>query len=169
MSLADRARGMLARFVLGLVNDAAKMQSLQGTIYAEQTPDDAEHFQHYGFTSVPKAGAEGIALALGGSRGNTVVINVDDRRFRLTGLQSGEVALYDDIGHKMHLTRDGVVIDGGGQDIRFINAPTVRIETNLHVVGAITSTGDVTAGGVSLQNHRHGGVTAGAAQTGTPV
>lgn len=160
---------MIGRAIVSLVNDATKMQALQVTIMAGQTPDDVEHFQHYGFTSVPKTGAEGIALAIGGSTGHTVVINVDDRRFRLKALQGGEVALYDDLGHKVHLTRDGIVIDGAGQDIRFINAPTVRVETNLHVVGAITATGDITAGAISLQTHRHSGVTAGGAQTGTPV
>lgn len=35
--------------------------------------------------------------------------------------------------------------------------------------GSMTVTGDVTANGTSVHTHKHGGVTAGAAQTGTPV
>ncbi|HQR98320.1 MAG: phage baseplate assembly protein V [Burkholderiaceae bacterium] len=169
MSIGDRVRGMISRAVISLVNDAAKLQALQVTLLAGQTPDDAEHFQHYGFTSVPHAGAEGIALAIGGSTGHTVIINVDDRRYRVKGLPNGEVVVYDDLGHKVHLTRAGIVIDGAGQDIRFINTPTVRVEANLHVTGAITAVGNVTGAGISLQGHVHGGVQAGAAQTGTPV
>lgn len=169
MSTADRVRGMISRAVVGLVNDAFKLQGLQVTIMADQTPDDVERFQSYGLTSVPHPGAEGIALAIGGSTGHTVMISVDDRRFRLTGLQDGEVALYDDLGHKVHLTRDGIVLDGAGQDIRLINTPTVRVEADFHVTGEITAVGDVTGAGISLATHKHGGVMAGAAETGMPV
>jgi phage baseplate assembly protein V len=169
MSMGDRVRGMISRAVISLVNDAAKLQALQVTMMADQTPDDVERFQTYGHTSVPHPGAEGIGLAIGGSTGHTVVICVDDRRYRVKGLQGGEVALYDDLGHKVYLTRDGIVVDGAGQDIRFVNAPTVRVETDLHVTGEITAVGDVTGAGISLQTHKHGGVVAGGAQTGTPV
>lgn len=137
MSIAERVRGMIGRAIVNLVNDAAKMQSLQATIFAEQTPDDLEHFQHYGYTSVPLPGAEGIALALGGSTGNTVVINVDDRRYRLKGLKDGEVALYDDLGHKVHLTRDGIVIDGAGQPVKMVNLTKLRVEADLEATGQI--------------------------------
>ena len=181
MSLADRVRGMVSRAVVSLVNDAYKMQALQVTLQADQTPDDAEHFQHYGLTSVPFAGAEGIALAVGGSTGHTVVINVDDRRYRVKALATGEVCLYDDLGHKVYLTRAGIVVDGGGQTIRLTNAPLVKVETNLQVTGSITAggnvsvtgsvaaTGNMTGAGVSLQTHVHGGVQPGGGSTGTPV
>lgn len=176
---------MIGRAIINLVNDASKMQSVQATIFAEQTPDDLEHFQHYGLTSVPLPGAEGLALALGGSTGNTVVINVDDRRYRLKGLLGGEVALYDDLGHCVHLTRNGIVIKGAGQQVLITDTPMVRMESNLHVTGnitgdgtlditggmtgggglgvtgAITATGDVKAGNISLQNHRHADLTSG--------
>lgn len=124
-----RLRGMVSRAVVSLVNDSLKMQSLQVTLMADQTPDDAEHFQNYGFTSVPFAGAEGIALAVGGSTGHTVVINVDDRRYRLKNLPGGEVALYDDIGQKIHLTRTGIVISGSGLPISITNTSSVTIDT----------------------------------------
>ena len=173
--LMSRLRGMVSRAVVSLVNDSLKMQGLQVTLMADQTPDDAEHFQHYGFTSVPLPGAEGIALAVGGSTGHTVVINVDDRRYRVKALQAGEVCLYDDLGHKVTLTRDGIVIDGAGQQVRIINTPMTRLESPLHVTGNITCDGniatpaDVTAGAVSLKTHKHGGVAVGGAQTSTPV
>ncbi len=40
---------------------------------------------------------------------------VADRRFRLKGLARGEVALYDDQGQSVTLTRAGIVVNGGGQ------------------------------------------------------
>lgn len=39
----------------------------------------------------------------------------------------------------------------------------------LTIIGTVTVTGDVIADGISLKNHRHGGVVAGVAQTGVPV
>lgn len=159
--LMTRLRGMVSRAVVSLVNDAAKLQALQVTLMADQVPDDAEHFQHYGFSSVAHAGAEGIALAVGGSTGHTVVINVDDRRYRIKNLASGEVVLYDDLGHTVHLTRNGIVINGAGHP--------VTVNGDLVVNGTVTASGNVTGAGVSLAGHRHGGVTVGGAQTGTPV
>lgn len=137
MSVADRVRGMIRRSVIGLVNDAMKLQSVQVTLMAGQTPDDVEHFQHYGLTSVPHKGAEGIGLGIGGSTGHTVVICVDDRRYRLTGLQAGEVALYDDLGHKVHLTRAGIVVDGGGHQLNMVNLTKLRVEADIDATGQI--------------------------------
>ncbi|OYZ03506.1 MAG: hypothetical protein B7Y42_00575 [Polaromonas sp. 28-63-22] len=181
MSLADRVRGMVSRAVVSLVNDAFKMQALQVTLQADQTPDDAEHFQHYGYTSVPLPGAEGIALAVGGSSGHIVVINVDDRRYRIKGLAAGEVCLYDDQGQRVHLTRAGIVVKGAGKPVTITDTPLVKIEANLQVTGSITgqngmavtgaiaATGDVTAAGTSLRTHVHSGVQPGAGNTGAPV
>ncbi len=148
-----RVRGMIARAVLNLVNDATKLQALQVTLLADQVADEVEHFQHYGFTSVPHAGAEGIALAIGGSTGNTVVVNVDDRRYRLKALPNGEVALYDDLGHKVHLTRDGIVIDGAGQLVKMVNLTKLRIEADIEATGQIKDQCD-TAGSRTMAQMR---------------
>ncbi len=37
---------------------------------------------------------------------------MSDRRYRLKGLQTGEVAVYDDQGQSVTLTREGIVVDG---------------------------------------------------------
>jgi phage baseplate assembly protein V len=113
-ALRNRVRGMVQRCVVSLVKDSFKLQGLQVTMLDGQTPDDVEHFQQYGYTSHPHAGAEGIALAIGGSTGHTVVMNVDDRRYRVQNLQAGEVCLYTDEdaqdgGHRIHFKRGQVI------------------------------------------------------------
>jgi hypothetical protein len=59
-----------------------------------------------------------------------------------------------------------------------LKATTVEIDATASVTmttptftvnGAMTVTGDVTAQGTSVHNHKHGGVTPGSGQTGTPV
>lgn len=119
---------MVARVVLGLVDDAQKMQRVQVEGYAGVVRG-VEHFQHYGFTSSPLPGAEGIALAVGGSTNHQVVINIDDRRYRLKAMQGGEVALYDDLGQCAHFTRDGIVIKGAGLPMRFEDTPSITFDT----------------------------------------
>jgi phage baseplate assembly protein V len=128
---------MISRAIVGLVNDAFKMQTLQVTLFAGQTPDEVERFQNYGLSSVPHAGAEGIALKIGGSTGHTVVVSVDDRRFRMTGLADGEVALHDDLGHIVHLTRNGIVINGAGHLVKMVNLTKLRVEAGIDATGEI--------------------------------
>lgn len=106
--LARRIRLAAVRAVVTLINDATRMQGVQVKLLADEVADQVERFQNYGLTSVPHAGAEGIYLSLNGSRDHGVVICVDDRRYRLTGLADGEVALYDDIGQRVHLKRNGI-------------------------------------------------------------
>jgi len=172
--IANRVRLAIARAVLGAVNDAAKLQAVQVTLGADVVRDDAEHFQHYGFTSVPLPGAEGIGLAVGGSTDHLVVINIDDRRFRLKALPAGEVALYDDLGHKVHLTRNGIVIDGAGQLVSFVNLERLRVEADIDCTGEIKDRCDGAGTTLSaLQNannvHRHPETGATTLVSDTPV
>lgn len=150
--LAHRLRLVVARAVLGLVNDAAKLQAVQVTLQEGVVRDKVEHFQSYGLTSVTHAGAEGVALAVGASTDHTVVIAVDDRRYRLRGLQTGEVALYDDMGHKVYLTRNGIVIDGAGQLVKMQNLSKLRVEAGIDSTGEIKDLCD--SGGKTMSSMR---------------
>lgn len=174
MSTGDRVRGMVSRAVVGAANDAPKLQTVQMELFAGQVADDIENFQQYGLTSVAHAGAEGIALKIGGSTGNTVVINVADRRYRITSLAAGEVCLYDDLGHKVHLTRAGIVIDGGGHLVTMINLEKLRVEADLDATGEIRDRCDTPESRTmqemrtSHAEHTHPENDAGG-QTGTPT
>lgn len=151
--LAPLARGLgnlMARGTVVLAKSTTKMQTLQVKLLSGEVKDGVEHFEVYGLTARPKSGAEHITLFLGGDRSHGVTIMVADRRHRPTGLAEGEVALYDDLGHKVHLTRSGIVIDGGGHAVNVVNAP------------------DLLVGGISAVHHTHGGIQPGAGSTGGP-
>lgn len=132
--MARRIGNLLSRGVVGFVDSARKMQSLQVNLLAGESKDDIEHFEPYGFTSCPKPGAETIAAFFDGDRSTGVVLVVADRRFRLTGLAAGEVAIHDDQGQKVHLTRAGIVIEGAGLPIKITDTPTVTIEASTSIV-----------------------------------
>ena len=167
--LGNRVRLAIGRAVLGSVNDAAKLQAVQVTLRADEVRDDAEHFQHYGFTSVPLPGAEGIGLAVGGRTDHMVVINIDDRRFRLKGLPGGEVAIYDDLGHQVHLTRAGIVINGGGHQVVMTNLAKLRVEADIEATGQIKDLCDGTGKSMSAMRTTFNGHVHGENDSGGPT
>ncbi|SNT07898.1 phage baseplate assembly protein V [Pseudomonas segetis] len=152
-----RMRLLVSRGVLKLVDDAQSLQSVQVTLLGE-SPAWAERFQSYGLTSNPHPGAEGIVASVGGARAHLVAIAVDDRRYRLASLKTGEVALYDDLGQSVHLTRDGIVIKGAGLPLAFVECPVVTMDGDLEVAGNVrdhTSTMQDMRG--IYNSHNHGG------------
>lgn len=160
---------MVTRAVVTLVNDAAKMQTLQLSLLADETLDGAEHWQQYGFTAVPHAGAEALVVSVGGHRAHSVVIACGDRRYRLIGMQGGEVAIYTDEEDKIHFKR-GRVIDIETHTLNIKAATAVNFDTPLITsTGRIESDGDQVAGGISQVGHVHGGVMDGPSQTGVPA
>lgn len=173
---------MVSRGVVSLVNDALKLQGLQIAAFADETLDEIERFQQYGLTSHPLPGAEAIVLSLGGARSHSVVIAADDRRHRKTNLAAGEVALYTDEGDMVLLKRGRIVEITAGTKVKVtapqvevvattkvqMTTPLVEITGNLNVGGAVVAQGNVTAGTIGLQTHRHGGVSPGGSLTAVP-
>ncbi|EGJ49056.1 phage baseplate assembly protein V [Desulfocurvibacter africanus] len=108
---------MVTRAVVSLVDSEQAMQLLQIKGLADELLDDCEHFEAYGFTSNPHPGAEGVALAAGGNRSHCIVVCVGDRRYRLKGLKSGEVAIYTDEGDSVHFQRGRKIKVTGGEEV----------------------------------------------------
>lgn len=105
--LEMKIANVIARGVIERVNDATKLQSVQFGALDDETIDDGERFQEYGFTSVPLAGSEAVIVFPDGDRGHPLVVAVDDRAQRLTGLDPGEVAVYSESGARIVLKASG--------------------------------------------------------------
>jgi phage baseplate assembly protein V len=149
--LQGRIQMMIGRAVISVVNDQLKAQALQAELLEGEVQDGIEHFQHYGFTSVPLSGAEAVIAFVGGLRSHGICIGTVDRRYRLRNLQSGEVALYDDQGQIVHLTRDGIVIETDKPVT--IRAQSVLVEADAVDLGAeggqpVARVGDTVSGGI---------------------
>lgn len=146
--LEVRLENMLARGVIEIVKSAGKLQLVQVTILADETLDDVEHFEPFGFTSRAPAGAEAILASIGGRRGHPVALVITDRRFRPAGLEEGESALYDKTGTIILCKADGSVeiVPSNGQ---------MTFDGDVQVTGTLTATTDVIGGGISLKNHTH--------------
>lgn len=106
----DAVRMMIGRATVRLVTQADGVQRLQLEGLADEVLEEIERHQDYGFNSHPLDGASAVTLALGGTRGRSMAVAVGDRRYRME-LEAGEVAISDDQGQKVHLTRDGIVVE----------------------------------------------------------
>ncbi|AMK09656.1 hypothetical protein AWY79_00300 [Pseudodesulfovibrio indicus] len=124
---------LVSRAVLTLADDETTLQTLQAKLLGDEVLSSLERFQQYGFTSVPHAGAEAVALSLGGNRSHTIIINVDDRRYRLKGLENGEVALYTDEDQSADGCR--IVLRRGNRIALQARVIDIRGEERVHISG----------------------------------
>lgn len=130
--LVRRLSMMLARGTVAMATATTKLQGLQMRLLAGEVKDGMEHFEAFGFTSNPLPGAEGIAIFFDGDRSHGVVICAADRRYRLKGLQPGEVAIYnaddaDPAGCHIVLKRNNV-IEVRAKNIDFKATENLRLE-----------------------------------------
>lgn len=141
-ALVRRVRLTIGRALVRLVNDGSGIQTAQVSLMGNETRDKLERFQEYGFTSVPKAGAEAAVVFVGGCRDHGIIVAIDDRRVRLKGLAEGEVAIYTDEGDSIILKR-GNNIEINTATLTVKASDKVRMETPLlEVTGDIIDTCD---------------------------
>ena len=133
--IARRAYNSITRCTIRKVNDKPLMQEVDIDGVFGERMTGIERMQPYGFSSniqpdqsesssptgaSPGLGsgstrkgqghaAEGVVVFVNGDRSHPIVIQVDDRRYRIKGLQSGELALYDDQQQQVHITRNGIM------------------------------------------------------------
>ncbi|MFO6448905.1 phage baseplate assembly protein V [Erythrobacter sp. NE805] len=132
--IEGRVRGMVARAIVRLVDDARQAQELQLELLADESQDAVERFQNYGFTSVPHPGAEALVVFAGGLRSHGVALVVEDRRYRLTALADGEVAMFDDLGNVVKLGREAIAITAVSR--LTIDAPAIEVTCDTADVSA---------------------------------
>lgn len=140
--IRNRMRLAIGRAILAAVSDAGAIQTAQADCLADETHDDVERIQEYGFTSVPLVGAEAVLVFPGGNRDHGLIIATDDRRYRLSGLQSGEVAIYTNNGDKIVIRADGTIEVVASTKVQ-ITSPLVTMSGNLQVQGDIVAHGDI--------------------------
>lgn len=140
--LAMRIVNMIARGVVQLANDSTRLQLLQLGVLAGETVDSAEHFQPYGFSSIPLPGAEAVVAFPNGDRSHPLVLAAADRRYRPTGGQGGEVTLYNNANARVILKANGTIEirSSGGTAVALatkadIDALKTWASTHIHTSG----------------------------------
>lgn len=163
------------RGVIGQVNSSADVQLVNGTGLNGETVEDAEYFQHYGFTSNPPAGAMKVIMPVGGRTAHSIIIATEHSSYRAKALKTGELAIYTDEGDSIVLNR-GRVINVTTQTLNINAAQAVNINTAKYTVTAsdsanfdtpqVNASENMTVSGVTAAN---GGMTAKAGAGGGPA
>lgn len=149
--------------------ESGTIAKVQASLGGLQTRDGTPIFQSFGFASSLPINTDVVFVCISGDTSNGVIIASNHQSFRPKGMKAGEAMIYDNLGQSIYLSQAGIVINGGGLPITIQNTPLVTIDSDLDVTGTVTATVDVVANGTSVHTHRHGGVSAGAANTGLPV
>ncbi|EMA9428498.1 phage baseplate assembly protein [Yersinia enterocolitica] len=140
---------MLVRAVVRRLDSSSKNQMLQIQMIADELKDNIEHLEPYGFTSAAHTGAEAFAAFPDGDRSHGVVLVVADRRYRIKGLKSGEVAIYSDEGDSIILKRGNQIELNTKQFIvnaeekAVFNTPLIEASGQIKAQGNVESAADV--------------------------
>lgn len=161
-----------------LVDDGGEMQFVQvtegaaGTGGDQRVSDKVRRVSEFGFASVPPIGSEVLVLRRLASRALSIVIGTSHRASRPTGLQPGDAGIYDVRGAKLMLTDGVVTLDAAGGEVLVTNASKVRCDCDIETTGDVRCR--VNGQAVSLgalhdayNAHKHTGVQAGTASSGT--
>lgn len=117
-------------------------------LLAGEVRRNVEFLQQFGFSSRPDGDVSGLALFVGGSRENGVVVGSKGNASNMNvDLAPGEVAVHSPFGSSIILKKDGSIDLVAGNKI-------------LNFDGELKVTGDVTANvnilPISLVKHKHG-------------
>lgn len=134
--IKSRLRLMIARAVVV----ACKDKHVKIDLLAGESREDVDFFQQYGFSSRPKGFVGAVALFVGGSRDNGVVVasRGEDNDMGIS-LEPGEVAVHSSFGSSIILKKDGSVM------IKTNTGKPLRVEGDVHVVGKVLSTDEIAA------------------------
>lgn len=145
-------RNMLARAVVKLIGDSGGRQTAQLEVTKGELIDDVPRIQQYGLTgNPPSAGTDAIVIFLGGDREQGMIIAMENQAYRIAGLQTGEVALYDDLGNVVKLGREQLEVTA---TIKLVaTAPDVEITaTGSAKIAAGASSITITPSGVAISS-----------------
>lgn len=173
--LLEKIYGLLARASLSAKDGSRPMRVIQATLLDEDVRENVEHFEPYGFTSEPHIGSEPLIASLGGYRDHSIAFVIADRRYRLKNLQSGEVAIFDDLGRKVYLKRDQVLVEAADAPVMIHTTSSLTADVGsvatikarskivldtptVECTGNVIATGDITdkngSGGISMDSMR---------------
>ena len=165
--LKRRIQMAICKIVIESMEMTSGFPQAKGQAYADEELDGLDIYQDYGFAfkGVPsddEGSMEGIGVATGGDRQRTVIVKIHDRRYFLTDLGNGEVAMYtheDQLPgrHRVHFKAGQVI------DIRCKEANIISDKATLQSGDVEIGTGTMKklmndAAWALVQNHVHGGV-----------
>ena len=93
-----------------LVVSSEPIQRVQLSGLADETLQDLEHLQEYGFASHPPDGSEAVVIPLGGNTSHGVIVCSQHGSYRIKNLKPGETAIFNHEGAKI-VIKQGKIIE----------------------------------------------------------
>lgn len=118
------------RGVIQALDGATKASTATIQAHADEDAADVEVAEQYGVTSSPPAEVEVIAVPVGGSSANLVVVGQLDRVHRPTDLEPGETCIYtSNAGTTVRIKPDGSIVlaTSSGGSVELDTAGMVRL------------------------------------------
>lgn len=137
---------------LTLTQSGEPIQRVQVSGLADETLQDIEQLQQFGFTSHAPAHTDVIVIPLGGDTSHGIVIASEHGSFRVKNLQSGEVAVYDQSGSSIVL-KQGKLIEIDCDTLHIKAQTKIRMESPLvEASEVLTAQGQINGnGGMAIQ------------------
>jgi phage baseplate assembly protein V len=162
---------LVRALVIAATGTAGKVARIEASGRPGEKFEDREMFQHFGFASRPKGGAECVFLISGGQ---IISVAEEDRGYR-PALAEGEAALFNSAGDLVHLKATGEIevaatvkvkatapaIEAIAAATAIITAPSIAANGNVTVTGNLSVTGNISATGTIIDtggntpNHDH--------------
>lgn len=157
--------GQLLRVLLQAVDDSGPQQLVKVTGLAGQTLGEAVRAQHFGFSSNPPAGGEGLATLIGGGMDRAHVLGLEHPQYRPTNLPSGGVIVYDYEGNLVKVVHGNLLIKHGTKIVLQGAGNSLTIDqAGFHFAG-----GQIDHDGHRIdKTHVHTNVSPGGGESGPP-
>lgn len=142
-----------------LVVSSEPVQRVQLSGLADETLQDLEQLQEFGFTSAPPEGTEAVVIPLGGATSHGVIVATEHGSFRIKNLKPGETAIYSNEGAKI-VIKQGRIIEADC-DVYKVNCKSYQVSAssgaefdtpNLSATQQVTASGQINGnGGMAVQ------------------
>lgn len=114
------------------VINTIKNGKYQIELLADETRDDIEIMQHFGFKSIPTKKTKGLTLSIGGLRDDTIIIATENKT--APELKEGESTLYNAFSERIELLEK--MINLTGETIN-INGDSKQLVTHAELDSAL--------------------------------
>lgn len=141
------------------VDDSGPLQLIRIEGFIGELREDCPRIGEWGLASNPPDDSQAVVAALGGNRGQLVVLGVEDRGTRPKNLAKGESGLYSIGGNRVRLLPTGAIeIEGPAGSIEIAPDGSLELAGPVGSLG-INAAGSVTIGALTISATATGAIT----------
>lgn len=165
--MLNKLKSLILRGLQKLTPDDTQDLGQKAQVQFMGQTQDIQLITPYGFYSCSPVNSEWVIWSVRGNPSDRVGIP-NDYKNRPKNLNEGDVCLVNLVtGDYIKILMNGS-INIKTSKVLNVDAPVTNWTGNINLTGNIVAVGEVTANGIALSTHTHGGVTSGGANTAVP-